>query len=62
VGEGEGGSAEASENVEVGGFGGEGKGKRGQRGLAVESGSSQTSAGQEVGDGFQAVESIVGEG
>jgi hypothetical protein len=55
VGEAEGGAAESAKNVEVGSFRGEGKRERGQRGLAVESGASHASAGQEVGDGFQAV-------
>ncbi len=55
VGEAEGGTAQAAENIEIGGFGGEREGERGQRGLAVEAGASEAGAGQEVGQGFQAV-------
>src|SRR5580704_9389614 len=55
MGEGEGAAFETTEHVEIGGFGGEGERERGQRGLTVESGSSHTSAGQEVGNGFQAI-------
>ena len=55
VGETEGGAADAAEDIEVWGFGGEGERERGERGLAVESGASQACAGQEVGDGFQSV-------
>ena len=60
VGKGESRATEASENVEVGSFGGEGERERGQRGLTVESDTPEASAGQEVGNGFQAVRKIVG--
>ena len=49
----------AGNNVEIRGFGGEGQRERGQSRLAVESGASQAGAGQEVGDGFQAVRGIL---
>ena len=55
MGEAERGAAETAKHVDVGSFSGERKRERGQRGLAVESGASHTSAGQKVGDGFQAV-------
>jgi hypothetical protein len=52
--------SKACEYVEVGSFGGERKGQRSQRCLAVESGAPQTRAGQKVGDGFQVARSIAG--
>ena len=61
MGKTEGGSAQTAEYVEVWGFGGERERKRGQGGLAIESGASQTSAGQEVSDGFQAVKGFYGD-
>ena len=51
----EGGAADSAEDVEIRGFSGECERKRGQRGLAIEPGASHAGAGQEVGDGFQAV-------
>ncbi len=55
MGEAKSGAADSAEHIEVWRFGGERERERGQRGLAVESGASQAGAGQEVGDGFQAV-------
>ncbi len=55
MGEAERGATETAKHVDVGSFSGERKRERGQRRLAVESGASHTSAGQKVGDGFQAV-------
>ena len=55
MGEAEGWTAEAAEDVKVRSFGVEGQRERGQRGLAIEAGASHAGAGQEMGDGFQAV-------
>jgi len=55
MGEGEGWTAEAAEDIKIGSLGGERQRKRGQRRLAVESGAAQACAGQEMGDGFQVV-------
>jgi hypothetical protein len=55
VGEAEGRAAETSEDIEIGSLGGEREGQRGQRCLAVQPGTSQARAGQEVSDGFQAI-------
>ena len=55
MGETEGGAVDAAQDIEIRSFSGEGQGQRGKRSFAVESGASQTSAGQEVGDWFQAV-------
>lgn len=55
MGEAESRSADAAEDVEVWRFGGERQRERGQRSLAIESGAPQACAGQEVGNGFQAV-------
>src|ERR1700739_1619370 len=55
VREAERGTAEAAEDVQVWSFGGERERKSSQSSLAVEPGASHTGAGQEVGDGFQAV-------
>ena len=49
----EGGTAEAAQDIEIGGLGSEGEGERGERGLAIEAGAAQVGAEQEVGDGFQ---------
>ena len=54
MGKGEGATVEATENIEIGSFGGKSERERGQRGLTVESGASHAGTGQEVGDGFQA--------
>ena len=51
----EGGAADPAEDVEIRGFSGECERKRGKSGLAIESGAPHAGAGQEVGDGFQAV-------
>ena len=54
MGESENRSAEkTADDVEVGSFGGEGERGGGQRGLAVETGSSQRRAEKKVSDGFQ---------
>ncbi len=45
-------SAKAPQDIEVGGFGGQGHGQRGVRGLAIEAGAAQACAGEEVGDRF----------
>ena len=55
VREAESGAAKSAEDIEVRGFGGECKRERGKGGFTVEAGASQARAGQEVGDGFQAV-------
>jgi hypothetical protein len=52
-------AAETAEDVQVWSFGGERERKRSQSSLAVEPGASQAGAGQEVGDGFQAVKRIL---
>ena len=57
VGEAEGASGESGDDVEVGGFGGQRKGKRGIGGFAVESGAAQVGAEEEMGCGFQ-IESL----
>jgi len=51
--EGEGRPAEAAENIEVGGFGGQRERRRRKRGLAVEAGAAEVRAEEEMGDGFQ---------
>jgi len=51
--EGEGGSAEAAEDVEIGGFGGKGEGGGSERGFTVQAGAAEVGAKQEMGDGFQ---------
>ena len=48
----EGGASEAAEDVEVGGFGGEGERGSGERSLAVESGAAHGGAEKKVSDGF----------
>ena len=44
-----------AQHVQVWRFGGECHRSRGERGLAIESGSSHASPGQEVGDRFQSL-------
>jgi hypothetical protein len=51
--EAEGGASEAAENVEVGGFRGEGQRGRRESSLAIESGAAHDGAEEEMGDGFQ---------
>lgn len=58
---------ESPEYVEIGRFSGQGHRRSGECGLAVESGAAQNSAGEEMGDRFQAFfvaqnKSIVWEG
>ena len=48
-------TAKAAQYVQVGRFGGERERERGQRGLAVEPGTSHARAGQKVSDRFQAL-------
>ena len=55
VREAEGGAAEAAEDIEIWCFGSQRERECRQRGLAVEPGTPQAGAGQEVSDGFQAV-------
>ena len=44
---------ESPKHIEVGRLRRQGHGCRGQRGLAVESGSAEAGSGQEMSDGFQ---------
>jgi hypothetical protein len=48
-------TTEAGEDVEIGSFGGEREGERGQRGLAIQPGAAHAGAGEEMGDGFQGI-------
>ena len=50
---------ELANDVQIGRLGSKRKRQRRQRRLAVESGTSHAGAGQEVGNGFQAVECIL---
>ncbi len=59
MGEAEGRSANAAKHVKIGSFGGERHGDGGEGGFAVKAGASQAGAGQDVGDGFQAVGGIL---
>ena len=52
-------AADAAQDIEIRGFGGERERERGKGGLTIESGASHTRAGQEVGDRFQAVKRIL---
>ena len=59
VSEAKGPAAKTSNDVEIRRLCGERQRERGERRLAVESGAPQARAGQEVGDGFQAVREIL---
>ncbi len=51
--------AETAQDVEIGRLGSQRKSERGERRLAIESGASDTRAGQKVCDRFQAVNCIL---
>ena len=55
MGEAKSGAADTAKHIEVRRFGGERQRESGQSSLAIEAGAPQTCAGQEVGNGFQAV-------
>jgi len=60
MGETEGRTAETAEYVEIGRLGGERKGERSQRSLAVESGAAQARAREEMRYGFQGLRILFG--
>ena len=55
MGEAENPSFEIAQHIDVRGFRRQRHGGRGEGGFAVESGSAETGASQEMGDGFQVV-------
>ena len=48
-------AVEAGENIQIGSFGGERERERGQHSLAVQPGAAHAGAGEEMGEGFQAI-------
>ncbi len=55
VSEGKGGTAKASDHVKIGSLCRERERERSEGGLTIQSGAPHARAGQEVGDGFQAL-------